>query len=537
MEKVVNDIFCDADTIIKVGKSDFVHISKPSLEGGEYVFTGSGGIEASHLLKIIEKKGLAVKSKDQLISFVLDELPLARAFCIGCQTLLDHLPEDYSYCQKKECMFTYEDLCFGNVVTNKYKNNPRLCEILLKITLEALKSTRVRDIFEPYPTKFLLENSDIAALYSVRGSVSRMLGIDISKYKDIDKLLEQKDNLLAVIENLNIFNCDKDIIDAYGLSAYYLARFCITSFYPDMKEDYVSDDGNTVIYKLFHSGHDLVPKGHVSYLFHGSKSENWHSILRNGLKICSGTQLQVNGAVHGSGIYFSDSASMALGYSGYHGYGGVGANKVSPFTLMGIYEIEGPSDIYKKTQGIFVINTNISLVQKYLLYTTKVDSASMEHLEKSFVSLKNADLQNYTLTEKYKIRLISEYKNIITNRKKGKHDIVLLFDAKYLEAPKFQFEINGLIFIVEYYIKATYPFTPPFARLTSPALQPFTPNITNKGAIFIPSLSKKLWDCNSTIMSTLLEIKVLLENSKPDTTNSISYTKESALESLTIMNF
>jgi hypothetical protein len=43
--------------------------------------------------------------------------------------------------------------------------------------------------------------------------------------------------------------------------------------------------------------------------------ENWHCILRNGLKNASGTKLQLNGAAYGKGIYISPNATVSFGYS------------------------------------------------------------------------------------------------------------------------------------------------------------------------------------------------------------------------------
>eukprot|EP00957_Ditylum_brightwellii_P097712 7441700-Ditylum_brightwellii.AAC.1 len=51
------------------------------------------------------------------------------------------------------------------------------------------------------------------------------------------------------------------------------------------------------------------------FAFHGSPIENWHSILRGGVKNCSGTNLQLNGASYGPGVYLSPNASTSLGYS------------------------------------------------------------------------------------------------------------------------------------------------------------------------------------------------------------------------------
>ena len=51
------------------------------------------------------------------------------------------------------------------------------------------------------------------------------------------------------------------------------------------------------------------------FAFHGSRSENWHLILKNGLLCFSGTSHQLNGSIHGAGIYLSVSACEAFTYS------------------------------------------------------------------------------------------------------------------------------------------------------------------------------------------------------------------------------
>ena len=55
--------------------------------------------------------------------------------------------------------------------------------------------------------------------------------------------------------------------------------------------------------------------GKTQFAFHGSPLCNWHSILRNGLFVASGTKLQLNGTAHGKGIYCAPALSTALGYA------------------------------------------------------------------------------------------------------------------------------------------------------------------------------------------------------------------------------
>jgi hypothetical protein len=51
------------------------------------------------------------------------------------------------------------------------------------------------------------------------------------------------------------------------------------------------------------------------FAWHGSGPQNWHSILRNGLKNMSHTHMMTTGALHGGGIYASRSMHIALSYS------------------------------------------------------------------------------------------------------------------------------------------------------------------------------------------------------------------------------
>ncbi len=47
----------------------------------------------------------------------------------------------------------------------------------------------------------------------------------------------------------------------------------------------------------------------------GSPLENWHSILRRGLFVASGTPLMRNGAAYGKGIYLSSDPTLSYGYA------------------------------------------------------------------------------------------------------------------------------------------------------------------------------------------------------------------------------
>lgn len=50
----------------------------------------------------------------------------------------------------------------------------------------------------------------------------------------------------------------------------------------------------------------------------GSSVENWHAILRKGLTNALGTNMQLNGAVYGPGIYLSPDSSISFSHATKH---------------------------------------------------------------------------------------------------------------------------------------------------------------------------------------------------------------------------
>jgi len=51
------------------------------------------------------------------------------------------------------------------------------------------------------------------------------------------------------------------------------------------------------------------------FAFHGSAFNNWHSIMRMGLKNLSGTNLMSTGQAYGAGIYMATESNTSIGYA------------------------------------------------------------------------------------------------------------------------------------------------------------------------------------------------------------------------------
>lgn len=81
-------------------------------------------------------------------------------------------------------------------------------------------------------------------------------------------------------------------------------------------------------------GHSPTPK--TQLLWHGSRSENWLSILKTGL-VLRPTNAVITGKMFGYGIYFADQFSKSLNYTSLHG--SVWANGKQKEGYLGIYEV------------------------------------------------------------------------------------------------------------------------------------------------------------------------------------------------------
>jgi hypothetical protein len=86
-------------------------------------------------------------------------------------------------------------------------------------------------------------------------------------------------------------------------------RTLLHNFYDEKDESNIYNDPK---FDIFVSG--TRSRGSF-FAWHGSGPNNWHSILRNGLKNMSHTHMMTTGAIHGGGIYASRSMHIALSYS------------------------------------------------------------------------------------------------------------------------------------------------------------------------------------------------------------------------------
>ena len=96
-------------------------------------------------------------------------------------------------------------------------------------------------------------------------------------------------------------------------------------------------------------------------LWHGSRNENWWSIINSGLVLRPSAQ--ITGKMFGYGIYFAPKARKSFGYTSYHGSYWAGGNSNSAF--MSLYDVAygKPYDVHSFDSQYH--NFNYELLQKY----------------------------------------------------------------------------------------------------------------------------------------------------------------------------
>ncbi len=270
-----------------------------------------------------------------------------------------------NFCDNIECKREYFNLVTDNRVITTYNKDPKVFEFLLNILIKGISHPKGELAFKPLP---LVPNvSNLAVLKE----------IITNKFTDT--------NIELIFKHLN--TCSNDI-ELFGLTdelVYCILKNAVSDNYfsmsskahvsgekkrvkkvnpSDSTEEFKDEYETDIMFLNINYSAEIENKfPQKYYLFHGSSMYSWYPIVKNGLKIMSGTALQANGAVHGPGIYFSDSFEMSLGYSSR----GFTSSKTFPYNVVSVFEILQDTVQYKKAPGIFVITDDSVLVLRYFV--------------------------------------------------------------------------------------------------------------------------------------------------------------------------
>jgi len=458
----------------------------------------------------------------------------------------EHMPDGNNNANRIE---THIEIHNENFVITQYKSAVCVSEFLLRNAYYALNSSRVNTIFEPYPASWKLKTEREQLLET----------LDIPTYisgKHINKNIEF---VLTAIQNS--YN-DSELIEKLGYETYELVLFILESNKMMIKadnllkstdmitigregitpKDYKPDTNilsSILQFKLIHTQliEDQFKDKKTIYLYHGSRYENWYSIMRNGIKIGSKSKYFLNGAAHGNGIYLSNDINMSLGYSKTsrytQNYMTEDDRQTDKQMILAIFEVvDNPK--WHKAGSIFVVDDENALVLRYLLVfkdaynpvsygifnaiNIKLNNGGIKALEKE-----KKEMETKNITTIHNKRLMKEYQNIMKQSQESLGFQIKLVEEDKLdkwmvyvsnpENPKLASQMHqlGIQYIeLEITFKANYPIAPPFIRVVYPHFKFHSGHITVGGSLCMEMLTNQGWSPTFNVENVITQIKLAI---------------------------
>lgn len=217
-------------------------------------------------------------------------------------------------CSREMCVYQFQELHIGSDSAESVATDAGVVDLLISIFRNAALSSRASAILLPFPSVAHPKDKKVLVLDPAKPNFDKVKEVlqhfpttrEVVRCNDLHDLkvqLEQKEPLVYPLLEWVIASNRSHLIQmdpSAQISAMGTPHQFLLLTAPPEKE---------AIFR------ERKAKHGTKFAFHGSRAENWHGILRNGLKNMSGTANQVNGSAHGSGVYFAPLASASFGYS------------------------------------------------------------------------------------------------------------------------------------------------------------------------------------------------------------------------------
>lgn len=512
-------------------------------------------IDSEIIINLINYKKF--QNMESLLELLLNLIKNPRTYCIGCADKLDCKSDVYATCGKLSCSCKMEEYILFDDVTTFIKNNYDSFILLVHLTKESINSFKVFDFLDPFPNYFLDSSyKNNLMLSQKRGNLMKLeLSPEnfsaYNKAKQINKIKEiiNQLDLNELKNNPSLIN-DSSLAQSIGMDCYFLLRFIIKSCLLNIVKETETD--TITLYKInhpFYVENEFKKKSNEinnSYLFHGSPSECWYSILRNGIKIMSATNMQLNGASYGSGIYTSNDYNFSLSYA-------TRCMDSVKKPIVGVYEVIGSKDTYAtKNKSIFLIPSNDLCLLRYLIVGKASDIKNTQNKKskninkiyekedtpKSEIDFINqyfeSVLQEKKLNETIRMKsinnkkLMNEYKRMTTNEKFN-------YQIKLVDENLLNWQVTYLGVTICFKFPELFPFEPPFVYIVKPKFNLSAQNITSDGAICSEYLTKSNWLPAISIECLIVQIFSLII--EPNITYMVNQSNDSYDEQLAIKSY
>jgi len=401
-----------------------------------------------------------------------------------------------------------------NFVTDFARNRPKMAAFLIDCSMDALLSHKYQELFSPVPHSHW--NADGEALELLRNELSA----------------DRKSRVNA--NSIKGHGTDGELLDDVGPIVYGYLRFVFTTNKMMLSEptDFKLSDaleGKCTIFQVDHNDEaerdfanlaSQKAQGRTCFLYHGSGSSNWYSILMNGLKVFSNTGRMTNGAAYGRGVYTSDTCCLSLAYSLQQ--------SSRKDNIIGVFETIGTKELYRKAPNIYVIPDAGLLRMKYLIAIRAPHDLNsiLGDLDNLFngdiFKRRRANLDKHAAMRTRRLTFEIEKVKAIDPKKNGLR-FEINEDSKFDRWTAFIGDIDpktrlftdmeraGLKEIkLEILFGPSYPFDPPFVRIVRPRFQYRTGHITLGGSICMELLTKQGWSPTYSIETLFVHIKALI---------------------------
>ncbi len=384
-------------------------------------------------------------------------------------------------CNSDICVKTINHLPTEDLISTSYQKDKTVTLTLIKFLISCAKDHPKKDLaFTPIPSILNVDN------------VEDFVNIipPILSNKDVNELNKK----ISESEN------DLEIYFKLGDIAYAIIKNSLTSNYFNLisRDDVTGDNDVSYINIIYPSEIEKEFQYKQNFLFHGAGFFSWYPIMKNGLKVLSGTQLQANGAAYGRGIYMSDNLSTSYSYSRR----GITYNKV----VVGLFQVKEPIDKFKKAPSIFVVeDEKILLLRSLIVFNYE----SGKHINPT--KLLN-EINKYYKDSIVDIEITRRTSNLVKN-KRLKKELELLEKKNYSnikiidELTKWEIELSGLKIQINF---SSYPLNAPNLVLISGNIP--SAIIDSSSNIKIPLIHPSNWNIKNNITEIFEQLEYIISN-------------------------
>jgi hypothetical protein len=237
-----------------------------------------------------------------ILNYLKYKISTCSTTCIICDDVLGFDGMKPTVCDKDLCMHSLDQYSLGIDIIDELKNSETF-DLLVSMTFLAasmcVATNGTRDV-SPSPSRIQELNSS-----SAMNTANAILDV-YAKIPSISQIITECNGDVKLMKKY----LDKCHESAFPLIHWIISsnRAYIVPVPTDQKigqlngvcEQFILVSSNPEVEGNFRK---MRSKFGSFYAFHGSASGNWHSILREGLKILSGTSKMSAGAAYGNGIY------------------------------------------------------------------------------------------------------------------------------------------------------------------------------------------------------------------------------------------